>query len=292
MASSGSETVREHVIPQVYLNGFSPEYKQQYGNKTIYCFNLKSDKQIDIPIPIKSICYEKNVYEVTGSDGNIVFKNHLEKFFGQMEIRFSKYRKKLESKAFNKENYKIISFLESEEKTFWITFIILQILRLPITLNTVKEFIKEYFKENVTDEQARNFSILSTLPFFKELDVDEPDAYVINTLCDCMGKMSFCILVDERGRFITSDQPIYIEAEDFPKREFNKLIYPITAQLCLVMTGGDEKKYCPRNVLRPVDDSILEVMFKAMICSSHEKIYLNRKLSGIEKNYIKEVFED
>ena len=129
-------TKKQHYIPQVYLRGFSPEYSCKSNEipsskYTIYCYDLTKEVQSYEPVPIKSVCYKNYLYEVTGNEGEIVLPNHLEKFFSAMAKMCREYRHKLERKAFITENYKTNYFLTQEEKSFWITYILIQILRMP-----------------------------------------------------------------------------------------------------------------------------------------------------------------
>ncbi|RHQ88520.1 DUF4238 domain-containing protein [Clostridium sp. AF21-20LB] len=109
-------TKNQHYIPQVYLRGFSPEYEKgskSYPNSryTIYCYDLNVKKQKYESVPIKSICYIKYLYEVTGHSGEIVLPNYLEHFFAGIEKMFSDFRSGLERKAFIEDNYRTNCFL-------------------------------------------------------------------------------------------------------------------------------------------------------------------------------------
>ena len=100
-------TKKQHYIPQVYLRGFSPEYGNNcipVSKYTVFCHDLTGRNQFRNPIPIKSICYEKYLYEVTGRDEEIVLTNHLEDFFLIIEKMFGKYRCELENKAYIHDN--------------------------------------------------------------------------------------------------------------------------------------------------------------------------------------------
>ena len=125
----------------MYLRGFSPEYSRlencEKKRYTIYFYDFEKERMIENSVPIKSVCYEKNLYEVTGDDGDIVCINYLETCLSGLEHMFGKYRSDLEAKAFNKENYKIKCFLKRGEKAFWITYMTIQILRLPETLEII-----------------------------------------------------------------------------------------------------------------------------------------------------------
>ena len=68
MANGDKRTRKQHYIPQVYLRGFSPEYKQKDSRGkdilkyTIHCFDLEKMKQYPKAVPIDSICFEKDLY--------------------------------------------------------------------------------------------------------------------------------------------------------------------------------------------------------------------------------------
>ena len=82
-----------HYIPQVYLRGFSPDYRNNeeipYDKYTICCYDTTKIAQMPVAVPIKSICYSKLLYEVTGADGEIVLQNHLEKCLCSLENMIS-----------------------------------------------------------------------------------------------------------------------------------------------------------------------------------------------------------
>ena len=122
MQKKSNLTKKQHYIPQVYLRGFSPEYissemkkigKEKY---TIYVYDMK--KQLEKSVPIKSICYENNLYEMVGEKGDVVLPNFLERCFSILEEMFGKYRASLEKKVFQKENYRTKCFLKKKKKCF------------------------------------------------------------------------------------------------------------------------------------------------------------------------------
>lgn len=86
--SKNQMTRRQHYIPQVYLGGFSPQYQNKGEKYTIYFYDLEKRKQSKKDVPIKSICYEKCLYEMRGDSGKFVCDNHLEGFFSRIENMF------------------------------------------------------------------------------------------------------------------------------------------------------------------------------------------------------------
>ena len=286
-------TKKQHYIPQVYLRGFSPEYEK--GNKnypnskyTIYCYDLNEKKQNYKAVPIKSICYSEYLYEVTGINGEIVCSNQLEHFFSSIEKRFGDFRNRLEEKAFLEENYKTKCFLTNEEKIFWITFIILQIIRSPQTLEIAESLAKETWGDNINLKQAKNIARMFCLPFFCELKEGSVESMVINALFEPMKNMSFGLGVDRGKSIITSDKTVYICAKRFPCDEYDKIIFPISSKLCLFLFGNENKENCRKNFLFPIEDEIKEEIIKSMTVSSFGKLYSNHILDKNEKKHIKQ----
>lgn len=80
---------------------------------------------------VNSICIEKDLYEVTGKSGEIVYDNRLENRFSRLESRYAELRTNIKNKAFIKENYKTKSFLTSDEKLHLMGYMTIQLLRTP-----------------------------------------------------------------------------------------------------------------------------------------------------------------
>lgn len=290
-------TKKQHYIPQVYLRGFSPEYAK--GNKeyssakyTIYYHEIHSTKQHLQAVPIKSICYNEYLYEVTGDDGEIVLPNHLEHFFSAVEKMFSDFRSKLERKAFIEENCRTKCFLTNEEKIFWVTFIIIQILRMPQILELAENLSKETWGNSVNSKQAKNIARMFCLPFFKEIKEDSKDAFVFDALFEPMKNMSFGVGVDRERKIITSDKPVYVCAKSFPCDEYDEIIFPISSELCLFLFGKENKANHHKNFLFSINDEIREEILKSMTASSFGKLYSNHILDKTERRYIKEVMKE
>lgn len=290
MTKSKNITKKQHYIPQVYLRGFSPQYKKEEVSNdkyTIYCYNINSPKQIEKAIPVKSICRQNNLYEVTRHDGEIILPNHLENFFSKIEEHFSIYRKKLEQKAFINSNLKTNCFLTNEEKVFWATFIIIQILRLPQILKMAEDVSKDNWN-SINDQQAKNIARMICLPFFKELDANSKETTLFCALFNPMKDMSFAVGVDKSKKIITSDNPVYICGHNFPYDEYDEIIFPITSEICLFLFGNEEKKKYRKNFLSPINDDTREKIIKAMSCKSDNRLYSNHILDAKDRKLIKE----
>ena len=294
MKKSSVVTKKQHYIPQVYLRGFSPEYgkcNKEYplSKYTIYCHDLTKKNQIMKAVPIKSVCYSEYLYEVTGNKGEIVLTNHLEHFFACIEKMFSEYRHELEKKAFIESNYKTRCFLTSKEKVFWVTYILIQILGTPQTLNIAEEVSLEIWKDQINTKQAKNIARIFCLPFFEEIVEGSNETVIFDVLFEPMKNMSFGVGVDRQAKIITSDKPVFIHSEEFSCKEYGRVIFPITAELCLFLFGSEDKEHYPKNFLFPIDDEIREEITKSLTASSFGKLYANHMLDKKERRYVKEV---
>ncbi len=296
MPKGDKRTKKQHYIPQVYLRGFSPDYLREDVEKDkyrIYFYELDKEGLPSRHVPIKSICYKNDLYEVTGGNGDIVLPNNLEKLFSVLENWFSKYRSRLERKAFLPENYKTNCFLAPEEKAFWVTYIVVQMLRTPEVLELAEKTAKEIWKDKVDSNQAKNIARTFCLPFFKELNEDDMETRVMNAFLEPMLNMAFGIGVDIEGRVITSDKTMFIYTkEGFPCKEYGKIIFPITSKLCFYMYGAEEKANVRKNCLFPINEYDREEIIKSIAASAFKKVYSSKELNDNEKGYINEILSD
>lgn len=297
MMSVQNITKKQHYIPQVYLRGFSPEYidkskETSLSRYTIYCYDLTKKSQSYEPVPIKSVCYKNYLYEVTGKHGEIVLPNHLEKFFSILEQMFSRYRHKLETKVFITENCDTNFFLTQEEKTFWVTYILIQTLRIPQVLELVEKVGLETLEGELTYKQVQNIARLFCMPFFREMTKENRETMLFNIVLEPMRCMYFGVGVDTQARIITSDKPVFVYSKEFPCKEYDRIIFPISSQICLFMFGSEDKKMQRKNFLFPIDEEYREEIIKSMSASSFEKVYANHVFDKKERRYIKQIMND
>ncbi len=288
-------TVDEHYIAQVHLKGFSPEYEQyKKDNKTkcfIYYYDLINNEQ-QKAVPVKSVCSEKQLYEFKDNDGKIIYQNLIENTLSAIEKEFPKYREKLERKAFFEENYKSKCFLTSEEKVFWVTYIVVQMLRSPKVLDEAEKVTIDTFADKISSQEAKNLSRYFCLPFFKNIEENSQEADFLGRLSAPMLNMYFSICVDKKGRFITSDKAMYIYSPEFPCDEFERVLFPITSELCLILIGRELKNECrKKNFLFPAKEDAVEQVFADMSRSAYEKIYANHELNPKELKLLKDALD-
>lgn len=74
-------TKKQHYVPVVYLDGFSPD------GKHIYEYSL-TDGAIRVPVKIEDVCRENFLYEVRNDDGELFNINFLEKNCATLKVCF------------------------------------------------------------------------------------------------------------------------------------------------------------------------------------------------------------
>lgn len=209
-----------------------------------------------------------------------------------MESQFSIKRNELERKAFLEENYNTGCFLSSVEKRFWIAYIAVQVLRTPSLLSFAIDCCKEEFGGVLNDEWIRDIAINYCLPFFSEIDLDKPESMLMKMMLSRLKDMYFSVGVDKSGRLITSDKAVYIYGQPEPNIEFEKVIFPITSKLCIVLSGGDEKKrYKRKNFLFPMDDRLRRIVFDSISLNASRWIFANHKMGTEELSWIDMIIE-
>ncbi len=274
------------------MRGFSSEYfkksskEDEKGKYTIYFYDMKVEKQMEKAVPIKSVCYENDLYELIGEDGNVFLPNYLECCLAALEKMFGNYRRKLESKAFCKKNYKSNCFLAQEEKVFWQTYIIIQLLRLPKIIKEAEQFSGEILKKDISKKGVHNLIRVLFLPFFDENVAGDPTVAVIEGILERMKGMSFAVGIDDLGRGVTSDNPVAIYANK--KGEFESVIFPVTAKICLFMFKNEEKKNSRKNYCFSMEDNFRKEIIKSISIGAVRKIYSNHILNKAERECIEE----
>lgn len=276
------KTRRQHVIPCSYLKGFSNQYNGMAnkiipnGEYKIYYYDWDTGKEVG-PVKVASICFEIDIYEVTGKNDEVVCSNHLERFFGVLERQFGKRLGKIES-ILCEDVGGSQTVISEDDTAFWITFIVLQFLRLPQTLRAAEEFIRESIPE-LTEKQVKNNARLFCLPFFEELTEDKPESIIIRTLTEPLLNLTLQIGYDEKGGLITSDNPVIAMAADDEMKSVYLVIYPITTHICLIFSHADRE--LSGSVIR-IDDAKRDYIFSRMAINAYRRMFFPRPLNERE----------
>lgn len=270
-------TKKQHYIPQVYLKGFSSD------KPFVFAHWFTDENRISSKsVPIKTICVEKNLYEVEDKNGKIVLLNFVEKCLSFFEGKFARFFKDLERKAYNEKNLETKCFFTSDEKCFWRLFVALQMLRLPKVINCAKEFTLDYFDNSVSPNEAFFTAMKKCLPFFETLN--EQSINCLSIVYNQMCKMSIELGVEKSGRIITSDCPCYFYSIDKSIECLEIVIFPISSNLVLVFHGGSRMKVDYKNRLFMIDD--LQLIIKSIAYCADKMIISSHELSVDEKEWI------
>lgn len=321
MPNGSNRTEKQHYVPRVYLKGFAPQYldkcsENSKSSKTKYCvfyYDLQERTQSNIAVPINSVCFERDLYELTGKKGEVVYDNRLENCFSILEKRYAKLRTNIEKKAFVKDNYKTKCFLTRDEKLQLMGYMTIQILRTPTFLNLALKVAQEVWENGKSEEQLKNIVRIQCLSFIdtyykkdendvcnnkKFVRISDNQFKILGLIIGSMSGMSFMIGVDNESRLITSDNPVYIRNSNKDcfmnggDTQNDEIIFPITARLCLIMVGGENKDKYPNNCLFEITDEWRKRIFAAMCCTTDRKIFSNHELDKDELKIIDEILED
>lgn len=268
-------TVKEHYIPQVYLRGFAKD-----GNN-IWFYDFEKKFFPKVPVPTKSVCYEEHLYEVRNSKGEIVLENYLENCLGVLERMFSKYRAKIKRKSYE-ENQKTCCFLTKEEKVFWVTYIMLQILREPEVITSTEKVCSHFYSGITTENNIKNISRMLCLPLFDEVKEDGPFMYLVNTLLDGMINMGFVVAIDESESLITSDFPVCVHSSSRNLREIDRVIFPIDSKTCLLLLNEEDQRKYGKNKLYYIETSIRNELNLDIASGASKKIFFKDKITNHE----------
>ncbi len=277
------QTVKQHYVPQVYLRGFSEDKKR------VYSFNLRSKKQNKQPVPIKSVCRKNHLYEIK-RDAQIIFENYIEHILSAFEGEFAKHFRTLEEKSQDDKNYRTGSLFSNEEEAFWKGYTAIQLMRSPHTLKAAEIAIVECFGDSINDDKKRNTAISQCLPFFKELQPNDLNAF--SSFLRPIDKMSIAIGVDRTGSLFTSDNPVYCYAPCYDKGEIENIVFPLSSNFALLLFGGEEKKEYDNNRLFLLDQGGIERIKKSVIYVAKDWLFSKSLLSENDFQLIETVLQD
>ena len=260
MAKEYNQTRKEHYVPVVYLKGFSSD------GCSVHYYDFQKDCATINPVPIRSMLFEKDLYEVRNSKREIINANHIEKILQKFEDMFSDYLGRLKNKVFIPDNYLSNRLLDEDEIGFWITYTIIQLLRTPRVLSTAKDFMKEQLSDAIGETKAENLALSYCMPFFSEISEESVTAFniFVKPLLDMKIEIG---VIEGDDVLLTADYPVYVEAPGWNVREYRKVIFPLTSKICLFFYGAEEKEFHKGNTLVPIlpdayQDTIEAIAFR------------------------------
>lgn len=270
-------TTDQHFIPQCYLNQFST-YKEY-----IYQYDVLSKKQIPSPVPIKSICYQKNLYEFTDEKGKFIYRNMIEHILVILEGIFADTMRSIRRKAFNKNNFKTSCFLDSGEKNYLAIYMTIQQLRLPWFIDDLENEIKKKYENILEDSSIRNLAVLTSLPIYKNLNINEKN--ILLDYFKLFGEMSYFIGVSNNDCIITSDNPVTLLFDD-SYEHLVEVIFPLSSKMVLYMRPVSQTEIGCKNRLIELTSENIEYINQITIRMSKRWIYSKQPLTKEQTEWI------
>lgn len=270
-------TIKEHYIPRVYLNGFASR------DERIYFYDLKTYRYSNQLVPVKTVCYKKNLYEYRNENNELIYTNSNEKALNNLETMFSKKRTAIRTRI-RITNPKTTCFLSEEEIAFWITYIVIQIFRLPKVIDEITYALRDMIPSTGDANLHRNTALYILLPLLKKLDSQSTELKLYNEFISIISTMRCTIGYDGKHRLITSDSPIYLYAPKQRIQDCLKIYFPIDSSLCLIFTKDE---LYPDNGIMLLNDYEYENIFKSIVYAADDKLYLSREFTRNELRWIK-----
>lgn len=238
-----NEPIRQHYVPQVYLNKFTFSERKPYK----ICALNKSKEEI-ISVCIKDIVAENNFYTTKIFEDKYAAEKHYAK---EIEPMLSRVLSKICTKCENalvQDGAVILDYKTKEELVLSITF---QLLRG----KQCREYSKKIYNSKAPDiiEKAKKNFLIDDVPksiysddFFKYIsilsafNVEQIEKYA-NILYH---RTMIIIKITDNAEFVTSDNPVmFMDAETLDSQPFRHgllqpqtvVSYPISPKLLIVM---------------------------------------------------------
>lgn len=257
-------TKNEHYIPQFYLKNFTED------NEHIYQYDVQSENKTGKPVPIKSICYKKDLYEFKNETGELICQNIIEDKLSCFEGDFAKVLRSIIDKSQYEKNYETLSFLKTNEKLMLMFFISTIILRNPKTITAVKDTVVETLGNQINDNLANNIALQNCLPIYKTLDQNERN--LLNHMRKAIDDMSFQIVVSSEERIYTSDSPVILLGDNQTNKP-NNVILPISPKIVLVMKKYEKTKFGLTNRLVRLESKDIDFLNAIIVTHCQRWIY-------------------
>ena len=252
-------TKKQHYLPQFYLDNFT----NNKGKLWIYD-QLKRNIFTSSPrdIACENYLYETRWENANPDLGDFVLPNQIEKKFAEQEGRYSKLLKRIVSICTNTQNKKAL-ICNREEKEILASFISNIYLRNPWSMRQadldcvtdgimdVKE-IKDIDKMLQLMEFGGMESLVKCASKMVWLDENFNGSVQQEAKRDLLG-VKFCIMIAEKGQFITSSYPVLCGINEMSVEE-DKVIYcPLHPKIALLYSDTLPRKSKNRMVLMSED---------------------------------------
>lgn len=278
-------TSNEHYIAQMYLKRFAA---QESDSKVyIWQYSLKSMSHLptDCAIKIDDVCCENDLYEMKDKNNKYIDRNSIENILSEYESVFSNLFDGIEEKA-TKANKTIFNFLNYQEQGLLKTYLILQILRFPFTINQAQEILMAKPELSLDSNEARNIALKYCLDAYISDEIDESNIYF--RIYDWFSDKSIIFGKCDQEVIFTGDRPIYLQKDN--NNRIVKVVFPISSTLVLYMRPKNQKQKWNSSLMR-IDNEFVNKVQLVMAFTAKEWIYSRHKLSESQITVIREAME-
>ncbi len=276
--SNCPNTKKQHYISQFYLNYFSSDSSEE--SKEIWQYDKQKNRFFAFPVPIKSICYEENIYELRNDNGKIICPNAIEKSLGKIESEASKVFSSIKRKISIPQNGKTLCFLTSQEKIVLKQYMAVMVLRSEDVINSIQDEVKEFYGEKVTTNFARNKALNSCLPI-SENKSDATD--LLKDVLSLFENMSFQVGTTNCNCILTSDSPIVFHGNNAKK--LDEIFFPLFPNAILYLKPFERSPNDMKNRLTELADGDVKYFNEEIVKHSKRWVFANNKnaLSVVKK---------
>lgn len=273
MPHKNKPTEDEHFIPKFYLRMFSPDS----NGKRVYSYD-KSTNQTSKLVPIDSICFEKNIYELRDDNNDIVFCNTIEKSLSEIEAQTDKVIKAIKQKTENEENFYIHDFLSDEEIIYIVRFMFFQLWRDPDTLNNLKGTIRGIYGEKLPDNLVNNFALGLGLPVLK--DYSQSEKKILNPIFKIFQDKSYQIAVAKDNLVWTCDNPVILLGPN--EHTPMEILFPLTPKIVLYMKPIELTEPQRYNRMVQMTDEFLNCINLEVLLHSKRWVISRKEITPID----------
>ena len=225
--------IKQHYVPQFIMRNFTDE------NGWLCVIDKKASPMRVKKLKTNAILAEKDMYETKNSDGSYFNRNGIENKFAQIERQISNILREVDRDLFNKRA------LSAYEEGAFALFLALQLVRLPIVREIIKDSPQGDFTSDV-DKETYDRAIYRMMLQSRESGFEYLKENGIELSKEAKEKLKGQSLLEDTTSFILSNCAIYVliapndtpyVLSDMPVLidSFSdaKYIFPVTPQIAI-----------------------------------------------------------
>lgn len=271
------QKVKEHYVPQFYLNKFINE------NGLLHIYDLRQ-KKFYTQKP-KNVCFKKNLYEVEWRNANLklgkyVLVNNIENEFCRYESEFAILLQKIIAICTSEQNPNAL-ILYGKEKEVLFRFVVNLMVRNPLNMDSLAlSDIPEKIKNS--DEMALFRDVMckmglggaDSIYLAAQKNVmltDEIEGSFPQEYAQYLKKFCFTFFYASNSEFITSDIPVCLGNDCTISDEDKTCLYLVLSPKIAVLFGNYNMYQMRKNRMIKIENEIVD-MFNVQIVKHHNNI--------------------